>query len=304
MSVRNTTAAVAAALGLALLTASATGALAAAIKGGSEIASLRADITAFETATTQAQNLAEKTSAQLTEITLTHDANEALLIERANFVAAVASAAAAFTSASGKVDVAAHHAAVIVAQDAVLTEKVDAAVVASQTTVVNGIAAQVTADVAAFDEQAARSSSAGRSTGGASSSGGNAGVGWFEDFRQRLNDVGGGHIALVEYDGWCGSQFAAACSFMDGTIKVHSSIADMSSGARSWAAAHEYAHQVHFVYWFQVNNSPGYQQLFGSNPETLANCMAASAGYGNRGQHCSGEMLDWAGGIWGGHIAW
>lgn len=278
------------------------------IQNDDQVTALQSDVVTIEAALTSSQGSLYSVTEDLADVTAIYDARQTVLGERAAFVAAVARADAAFTSAKGKVEVEDRRQAVIASQNKVLSERTDAGAVSAQTTVVADIASKVEAEVKAHDERAATASRSVRTPAPARSAQAtapsNGGGDWFADMRQRLNAVGGGHINLVEYDGTCGGQFAAACSYSGGTIKVHSSIAGWSSARKSWAMTHELAHQSHFNAWNDINASAGYQQLFGSNPEILANCMASARGYSNHGHHCSSDMVNWAAGIWNGRIAW
>lgn len=312
MNARRKLALVAAIAGATLCSVSIIGTATKTIQNDEQVAALQVDAASAESALAATNSSLYSVVEDLSDAASEHAARQAVLGERAAFVAAVASADAAFNAAKDKVSVDSSREAVIAAQNTVLAEKSDPQVVVAQTAAVADIAVKVTADVKAHDERvaAAAASRANKSGGWAPSRGQSSpapsggGGDWFGDMRQRLNAVGGSHITLVEYDGSCGGQFAMACSFSGGTIKVHSSIAGMSPARRSWSMAHELAHQSHFNRWSEINGSAGYQQLFGSNPELLANCMASARGYSNHGHRCSGEMVNWAAGIWDGRIAW
>lgn len=301
----------AAVLGATLCTASVVGTATKGFQNDEEITTVTSSLSSAEKDQASADAALAATETDLTAVAAEYETRKAVLAERSGFVAAVAAADAAFTSASGKVTVEEQRAAVIAAQNTVLAEASDPAAVTAQTATVADIAAKVTAEVAAYDqraaEAAARTSNAARSTGPSRAASPSAPVGggdWLADMRQRLNAVGGSHISLDVYDGWCGSVRAPACAYQGVGIKVSPDIANMTPARRNWAMVHELAHFSHFARWFDINNSAGYQQLFASNPEVLANCMASARGYSNHGHHCSTEMVNWAAGIWNGTIAW
>lgn len=244
-----------------------------------------------------------------------HDVRAAVLAERPAFLAAVKQASEAFASADGKVDVAALRKAVLDAQNIVLTEKTDPDNVKTQAAAVAKAADTAVAEVKEHDERVAAEAAARRAARNGTRSGwsytpsagnsGGGGGGWFADMRQRLNNAGGGHVALVEYDGQCGGVWAVACA-SPGVIKVNSGIASWSNSRKNWAMVHEYAHQFYFNMHGSITGSAGYRQLFGSNPELLANCMASARGYTDHGHNgqCYGDRLSWAAAIWGGNVPW
>jgi hypothetical protein len=115
--------------------------------------------------------------------------------------------------------------------------------------------------------------------------------------RTILNNVGGGHIQLAEYDGNCLGTWAVACAWSDGRITVNSSIASWSYGRKVWAMTHELAHQYQFAKWEAIQSSGTYQSLFNGDIELLANCMTVVRGVSWRGS-CSQAQLDYARTIW------
>lgn len=300
--------------GATIFTVSVIGTLTKSAQNEQEVTALRASVAEAEADVEGSKALLGTAVAELASLVSEHDARQAVLDERGAFVKAVSAADAALTSAKDKLDVAGQREKVLAAQQAVLAERSDPEVVASQAAVVADLAAKITAEVKAHDERVAseakaraaatNSSSSAGSQSAAPNRGGGGGGNWFADMRQRLNAVGGGHVALSEYNGQCGGGFAVACSVAGGGIKVHPDIAGWSSSRKNWAMSHELAHQVHFQHWSAVGDSAGYRQLFGSNPELLANCMASARGYTDHGHSCSGEMVGWAGGLWSGRIAW
>lgn len=240
-----------------------------------------------------------------TAVVTEHTTRQAVLAERPAFLAAVAAADAAFTSAADKVDVSTHRANVIAAQNTVLAERKDPEVIKAQAAAVTDIAGQVTAAVAAFDAQAdadaaaAQSSHTRDSSGDTSQSSSGGGDDWFTDMRNRLTNIGGGGYNLIEYDGNCGAVWAVACA-VPGTIKVNSSLAGWSGSERNWVVAHELAHQYQYAIWDQLHASPAFSALYGGNLERLANCMANAWGYGGRG-NCSSADFDFARAVWAGN---
>lgn len=266
------------------------------------------------------------TEAEATELELTAHAAEldavistrrAVLAEREKFTASVAAASAALTSADGKVDVASQKERVIAAQNAVVGQLEDAELVAAQTAEVDRVAAEVTELVRAHDERLAEearrkaaASNPGRSTGGSSNAtlnGGPVSTGggdWLGEMRSRLNNVGGGHVQLFEFDGNCGGTRAPACAYQFKGIGVNSSITGLSDSRKNWAMVHELAHMYQFNVWSTLVNSASYQNLFGGNIELLANCMASAKGYTNHGHNgqCTAERLDYGRSIWAGIV--
>ena len=265
------------------------------------------------------------------ETNTAYTTRQAVLDARPAFLEAVKGADGAFQSAAGKVDVAGQRGAVIAAQQVVLAERADPAVVAAQTEAVKSAGADAAAQVKAYDDRIAaekaaaaarakaqqqqKQSSSQKQTSsapktntntGGGGGGGGGGGNWFSDLRNRLNGLGGGWVNLVEFDGQCGGTRAAACSYSNGTIAVNSQIAGWSNSRKGWVMAHEFAHQIHFGMWNAVNNSAGYKQLFGSSPELLANCMASARGFTDHGHNgqCYGDRLNWARSLWGGQIPW
>lgn len=313
---------IAAIAALSLCAASVIGTSIQTAHNSEQVSALEATAADASTSLASAQkNLASKQD-DLAGVATEHETRKAVLSQRPAFVAAVANADAALRSANGKVEVGAQRKKVIAAQNAVLAEKADAAVVTAQTKAVAGVAGQVSAEVKSYDQRvaaeaaaraaqsatrsaakghrssSARTSQTTRPSNQSNSSSGN----WFADIRQRLNAVGGGHIKLTQYSGSCSGRFAVACSARGGNIFVHPDIAKMSSSRKNWAMVHELAHQYHFLKWDAVNSSSGYRQLFRSNPEVLANCMASARGYSNHGHRCSKDMVSWASGVWSGRI--
>mgnify|MGYP003584064174 CR=1 FL=1 len=272
--------------------------------------------------------------AKLDETTAAHTTRQSVLDARPAFLEAVKGTDASFQSAAGKVDASAQRAAVIAAQQAVLAERADPAVIAAQTEAVKAAGVDVAAQVKAYDDRIAaekaarakasqpkspqkqtgsaprsntsRGTTGGGSSGGNTNSGGGSSVNWLDDLRGRLNSMGGGWTNLIEYDGYCGNKNAAGCSWWNGTIGVTSAVASWTSSRKNWLMAHELAHQHHFKVWDAVAASPGYQQLFGSSAELLADCMASARGYTDhsRAGQCTADRINWARGIWSGQIAW
>lgn len=224
----------------------------------------------------------------------------AMLQARSEFVSQVGSAAKAFTSAQGKVDTTSQKAKVLDSQQAVLSAR-GVAEIQAQTATVKALTAQVTESVSAYDRaaQARKSEPKGAPTPRQPNPGNE---GWFAQMRSILNNIGGGHIALIEFGGSCGGGYSEACS-RQGTIMVSSALANWSYSKKVWALTHELAHQYQFTVWNTLMASPKYQSLFRSDVELLANCMSASRGANLSGMRCSAEQVSWAGNIWRGIVA-
>lgn len=294
--------------GVTLCSLSITSAVVQSVATDAQITSLRAEAAAAET-DMDAAELSQFGADVIRLATQTdYTVRQSVLDERPGFVAAVAAADAAFASAKDKVDVASSRAAVIAAQDAVRAERLDSALVRAQTTAVTDIATAVTAEVKAHDDRIAAARAAASRTGGRTGGSGGAvgGPGWFADMRQRLTNVGGSHVELREFDGQCGGTYALACAYSQGYIAVAPGIASWSGSRKNWAMVHELAHTYHFARWGAVAGSGGYSQLFGSNPELLANCMASARGYTDHGHNsqCNSDRLAWAAALWNGNVAW
>jgi hypothetical protein len=255
-------------------------------------------------------------STALADAGATLRVRQGVLDERPAFIEAVRSAGAAFEAAAGKVDVSTAHAAVLQAQATVLAETESTDAVKAQTAAVTQATADVTAAVAAFDARKAAENV--KKPAGSAPAAPLApttsqpapppapALSWFDDMRQRLNNAGGSHVSLFEYDGQCGGRYAVACSFAGVGIGVHSGIASWTSARKNWVATHELAHQYHFAVWNQVASSGGYGQLFGGDPELLANCMSSARGVTNHGHAgaCTRDRIDWAAQIWNGVVPW
>jgi hypothetical protein len=118
--------------------------------------------------------------------------------------------------------------------------------------------------------------------------------------RAALDLVGGEDVGL-EQSSSCAGGTAAACANSNGYIKYRADVATWSDSRLNWAMAHELAHIHQFRVWGTLNDSGAYQEMFGGDPEFLANCMAVVRGYaGSVG--CDPEQLAWASGIWVGVV--
>ncbi|MER7447401.1 hypothetical protein [Microbacterium foliorum] len=229
----------------------------------------------------------------LIEITEGEIADRAAVLDvRSAFVAELAGLQTALTSAEGKVDTAAHRAAVQSAQQAVLAERKDPAVVVAATATVHALIDKVGQDVSVWE--AAQYAAPG---GPAWSSSGPDG---YARVRAALDTVGGGGVGLYE-SASCAGGSAAACANSNGYIKYRADIAQWSTERLNWAMAHELAHIYQFRVWGALTASDTYQSMFGGDPEFLANCMAVVRGYpGSVG--CDGDQQAWASGIWVGAV--
>ncbi|MCM3781294.1 hypothetical protein [Microbacterium hydrocarbonoxydans] len=216
----------------------------------------------------------------------------AVLEVRPAFVQEIASLSAAISAAEGKVDTAAHRAAAQSAQQTVLAEKSEPAVVVAATATVHALTEKVGEEVSTW--QAAQYA---RPTGPAWSSSGPDG---YARVRAALDRVGGAGVGLYESSS-CAGGTAPACANSNGYIKYRGDIAGWSTDRLNWAMAHELAHIYQFQVWGSLNASGSYDALFGGDPEFLANCMAVVRGYpGSVG--CNGDQQAWASGIWVGVV--
>ncbi|CAH0162762.1 hypothetical protein [Microbacterium foliorum] len=229
----------------------------------------------------------------LIEITEGEIADRAAVLDvRAAFVAELAGLQTALTSAEGKVDTAAHRAAVQSAQQAVLAERKDPAVVVAATATVHALIDKVGQDVSVWE--AAQYAAPG---GPAWSSSGPDG---YARVRAALDTVGGAGVGLYE-SASCAGGSAAACANSNGYIKYRADIARWSTERLNWAMAHELAHIYQFRVWGALTSSDTYRSMFGGDPEFLANCMAVVRGYpGSVG--CDSDQQAWASGIWVGAV--
>ncbi|AXL11273.1 hypothetical protein DXT68_03355 [Microbacterium foliorum] len=229
----------------------------------------------------------------LIEITEGEIADRAAVLDvRGAFVTELAGLQTALTSAEGKVDTAAHRAAVQSAQQAVLAERKDPAVVVAATATVHALIDKVGQDVSVWE--AAQYAAPG---GPAWSSSGPDG---YARVRAALDTVGGAGVGLYE-SASCAGGSAAACANSNGYIKYRADIAQWSSERLNWAMAHELAHIYQFRVWGALTSSDTYRSMFGGDPEFLANCMAVVRGYpGSVG--CDSDQQAWASGIWVGAV--
>lgn len=247
-------------------------------------------------ALTQSERSAQMRTDRLTgliEIAEGDIADRAAVLDvRPAFVAELSGLQTALTSAEGKVDTAAHRAAVQSAQQAVLAERSDPAVVVAATATVHALIDKVGQDVSVWE--AAQYAAPG---GPAWSSSGPDG---YARVRAALDTVGGGGVGLYESSS-CAGGSAAACANSNGYIKYRADIAQWSSARLNWAMAHELAHIYQFRVWGALTGSDAYQSMFGGDPEFLANCMAVVRGYpGSVG--CDSDQQAWASGIWVGAV--
>jgi len=219
----------------------------------------------------------------------------AVLAARPAFLVEVEALRTALTTATGKVDTAAHLAAALSAQQTVLAEHEDPQVVTNATATVHALTEKVNEEVTTWQAaQIVRSAGPG---GPAYTTSGPEG---YARVRAALDLVGGGGIGLYESPSCAGGN-AAACANSNGYIKYRADIAGWSSDRLNWAMAHELAHIYQFRVWGALTSSGTYASMFGGDPEFLANCMAVVRGYpGNQG--CNGDQQAWASGIWVGAV--
>ncbi|MFT4259474.1 hypothetical protein [Microbacterium sp.] len=219
-------------------------------------------------------------------------ARDDVLEVRPGFAAEIAALRVALDRAQGHVDTSADRAAALSAQEAVLAERADPAVVANATATVHALAAKIDGDVASW--AAAQRVRPGGQAWASSGPDGYARV------RAALDRVGGAGIGLYE-SGSCAGGNTPACASSDGYIKYRADIAEWGEGRLNWAMAHELAHIYQFQVWGALNSSAAYDSMFGHDPEYLANCMAVVRGFpGSVG--CDGDQQEWASGIWVGAV--
>lgn len=219
----------------------------------------------------------------------------AVLAVRPAFVEELGRLTGALQEAEGKVDVSAHRAAALAAQEAVIAERRDPDAVTRATAQVRALVAKVTGEVEAWQRAQARGPAVVSAPGTA-----NAGSGGYARVRAALDRVGGAGVGLYE-SASCAGGSAPACANSDGYIKYRADVASWDDGRLNWAMAHELAHIYQFRVWGALNASGAYASLFGGDPELLANCMAAVRGYaGSVG--CTGDQRAWGSGVWVGAV--
>ena len=235
----------------------------------------------------------------------------AIVEQRTPYGEALTTASAALAAAVNKVDTTDEHGKLLESQSKVLAAK-SAEQVTAEVTVVNDLTKSITDKIASYDAEQARLAEeraarerASRSYSSGGSSGGNSGGGvpsgdWFAQMRSILDSVGGGGVPLKQFgESGCGGISEYACTWSTGTIVVGPAIANWSYSRKQWAMAHELAHVYQFRVWDTLVASGSYGSLFGGNPETLANCMAAVKGYYSS---CSGSQMDFSRSIWNGSV--
>lgn len=216
----------------------------------------------------------------------------AVLEVRPGFVTEVTALGAVLAGATGKIDTSATHSSALSAQQVVLAEKKDPAVVVAATATVQALTEKITADVATW--QATQSVGPGGPAWSTSGPDGYARV------RAALDRVGGGGVGLYE-SASCAGGSAPACANSSGYIKYRADIAGWGADRLNWAMAHELAHIYQFRVWGALTSSAAYHSMFGGDPEFLANCMALVRGFpGAVG--CSGDQQAWASGVWVGAV--
>lgn len=253
-------------------------------------ASLHEKLAQTRQAKADAKGDLKEVTAQVEEQSAQVPTLAAVLEARPAFLEQVAKAKTVFERAAAKkVDITGARKKVLAAQDVVAAERASASVVAEQARVV----AQVVVDVTEAIAEKVRSSTP-------------ATDGWFEDFRARLDKVGGAHVPLREFDGVCGDVRAVACTFSADDIAVSKDIASYSSSRKDWVAAHELAHTYQWKKWGALQASKGFQQLFGGDVELLANCMVTGRGVTDHGHlsKCTPERVAWAAKVYDGAIPW
>jgi hypothetical protein len=121
--------------------------------------------------------------------------------------------------------------------------------------------------------------------------------------RQALDAVGGTDIKLGAAPVVCGRDDSLACSYPSGVILLADAFANGNYDYYYPIMMHEYAHHFEFKYGRELEESKGYEQLFGLDKEWLADCMAASKipGYmSNYRYECSSEQKEYGAGAWKG----
>ncbi len=251
----------------------------------------------------------EETRARLDLIAATseHAQLASVAAERPTLLDALTAAKSALAAAEGKVDVDAQRHAIIDAENRGFAERGDPAVVRAAAETIRTATGEVTAAVdasaralAAAASTPAVTYSASQVVGAPASGTQNGQDDWFAQARALLDRVGGSGIELRAFDGGCGDVVAGACAFVPAYIAVTPAFAELSSRQKIWTLTHEVAHFSEMNVWFDLQDSPRYQQLFGDNPERLANCMAQVRGAYSG---CSSDEVDFAAGVWNGVVS-
>ncbi|WP_101847377.1 hypothetical protein [Zhihengliuella sp. ISTPL4] len=217
----------------------------------------------------------------------------AVLAVRPAFLDELSTLSAVLRGADGKVDTAAHLAAVRSVQEAVRAERHDPDTVIAATATVEALTQKVGTEVAGWQ--------AAQHAGPAGPAWSSSGPDGYARVRAALDRVGGGGVGLYESSS-CAGGTAPACANSNGYIKYRADIARWSDGRLNWAMAHELAHIYQFRVWGTLTSSSAYAAMFGGDPEFLANCMAVVRGFpGSVG--CSAEQQTWASGIWVGVVS-
>lgn len=216
----------------------------------------------------------------------------AVLEVRPAFLDEITAFRAVVDGAGQAVDTSTHVASALSAQQTVLAEHADPAVVVAATATVHALTEKIGEEVATW--RAAQSAGPGGPRWSSSGPEGYARV------RAALDTVGGGGIGLYE-SASCAGGTAPACANSNGYIKYRADIAGWSTERLNWAMAHELAHIYQFRVWGSMTSADAYRSLFGGDPEFLANCMAVVRGYpGSVG--CDTQQQTWASGIWVGAV--
>ncbi|WP_235556706.1 hypothetical protein [Microbacterium sp. GCS4] len=256
----------------------------------------RADVIAELQAVIQSTDRTQMRADHLTgmiEIAEHDTADRAAVLEvRPAFLDEITAFGALINGAGAAVDTSTHRAAAVSAQQTVLAEHDDPAVVVAATATVHALTEKVGEEVATW--QAAQSAGPGGPRWSSSGPEGYARV------RAALDTVGGAGVGLYE-SASCAGGTAPACANSNGYIKYRADIAGWSTERLNWAMAHELAHIYQFQVWGSLNSADAYRSLFRGDPEFLANCMAVVRGYpGSVG--CDTAQQAWASGIWVGAV--
>ena len=121
--------------------------------------------------------------------------------------------------------------------------------------------------------------------------------------RKALDAVGGKDIKLGTSSSFmCGENAdPLACSYKSKVVLIHDRDANKDYDFWYPVMMHEYAHQIQYTQWDALNNSPEYKDMFGSDYELLADCMANARipGYVPiYGKPCSAQQKDFGRKVW------
>lgn len=122
--------------------------------------------------------------------------------------------------------------------------------------------------------------------------------------RTALDQIGGPHIKLGSAPEVCETDTAIACAYPSGVILMKTEYLELDDNVLYSVLLHEFAHQIQFAHWNQMNASGGFYSLFDEDVEWMADCMAQSQGsyvtFSDHKKQCSEEQVDYGARAWTG----